>query len=87
MHQEIENLRKRIDKINDNLLKLLSGREKICKEIGEIKKQNGLAIRDEKREKEIFSKLREKARELGLDEGHVKKLFSLIIKNSRKIEK
>ena len=86
MNQKIENLRKRIDEINDNILKLLGEREKICKEIGGIKKQNGMAIKDEKREEEIFSKLREKAKELDLDEEHVEKLFRLIIKNSRKIE-
>jgi len=86
MNQEIENLRKRIDEINDNILKLLSEREKICKEMGKIKKQNGLEVRNEKREQGIIFKLREGARELDLDEEYVEKLFRLMIENSRKIQ-
>ena len=86
MNKEIESLRERIDEINNNFLSLLNEREKICKEIGEIKEQNGLEVKDEKREQEIMSKLREEAKGLDLDEEHVEKVFRLIIENSRKVQ-
>jgi len=86
MNQEIENLRKKIDKINNELINLLAERQKLCKEIGKIKKQDGLKIIDKEREQEMLSELKEKAKKLNLDEDYIENLFKLIIENSRKIQ-
>jgi len=86
MNQEIEDLRKKIDEINNEILSLLNKREKLCKEIGKIKKQGGLEIIDKEREQEMLSELKEKAKKLNLDEDYIENLFKLIIENSRKIQ-
>jgi len=84
MNQEINNLRKKINEINNELINLLAERQKLCKEIGKIKKQEGLKIIDKEREQEMLSELKEKAKKLNLDEEYIENLFKLIIENSRK---
>lgn len=45
--------RKRIDEIDRDILRLFEERMKTAEKIGEYKKQNGLPITDENREKEV----------------------------------
>ena len=86
MNKELADWREKIDKLDDTILKLLADRKKTVLEVGEIKKKNGFKIVDKEREEEIFSDLRKKASELGLDENYVVSLFEKIIKNSREEE-
>ncbi len=45
--------RKRIDEIDGEILRLFEERMKTAEKIGEYKKQNGLPVTDESREKEV----------------------------------
>lgn len=54
----IEELRKKIDQIDLELLPLLNERFEAAKRIGELKKERGLPLSDLTREKEILSKIR-----------------------------
>lgn len=45
--------RKRIDEIDRDILRLFEERMRTAEKIGEYKKQNGLPITDENREKEV----------------------------------
>jgi len=67
--------RNMIDKIDKEILDLLERRFKYVKQIGKIKKKNGLKIVDKKREKEIINK---KIKQSKLDEEFIKKLYRLI---------
>jgi chorismate mutase len=87
MSSEIQNLRKQIDKIDNLLLKFLSKRIQISKQIGKFKKQNNLPIRDKKREKQLFILLSQKAEKFNLDKKYINQLFKLILKNSRDNQK
>jgi len=60
MTPEIENLRQKIDSIEDNLISLLNERAKYVLEIGRIKKTQGLPIADSKREEIILKRVAEK---------------------------
>lgn len=55
--QPLKTLRKRIDTIDDELIELLEARFKTCLEIGAVKKQEGSAVFNASREKEIQDKL------------------------------
>lgn len=83
---QINNLRNLIDTIDEQLLELINSRADLVKEIGEIKKRNNLSIIDKNREAEIFEKIVSKAREKGLDENAVKKIWENLIDISYKIE-
>jgi chorismate mutase len=76
----IDELRQKIDGIDAQLLSLFERRMKIAKEIGRYKKENGLPVKDQEREREILSRLCEKAPpELA---GYVRTLFSSLIEMS-----
>lgn len=78
--KELEKLRKKIDKADEKLLKILAERFSLTKKIGEFKKRHNLKIRDLKREKEILKTKKELARKLGLDPKLIEKIFKLIFK-------
>ncbi|QWK18921.1 MAG: prephenate dehydratase [Hydrogenobacter thermophilus] len=55
--EEIALWRKRIDEIDEEILRLLNERIKIAQKIGEIKKASGLDIHAPEREREIFERV------------------------------
>jgi len=82
--QELMNLRRQINQLDNQLLQLLEARFEISKEIGEVKKRKGLPIEDLAREKEIIES---KCGKTDLDEGFVKKYFELIFEESKRLQK
>ena len=77
-------LQSKIDDINSKILNLIVQRNQIVKKIGEYKKQKNLPIYNPKREEEIHKKMRNAAERKNLNKKFVKKLFNLIIKQSRR---
>ena len=72
-------LRKKIDTIHENFVLLLSDRIELCKLVGKIKQENGLAVKDLRREDAVFVHIMAKALELGLDPQKVEAIFKQII--------
>ncbi|MCK9217960.1 MAG: chorismate mutase [Firmicutes bacterium] len=54
--EDIKVLRSRIDKIDDELIKLFENRLDIAKRIGDIKRKNNIKVVDLKREEEVIRK-------------------------------
>ena len=86
MDNRIAEIRKEIDRLDDELLGLLIKRLKLGKEIGEVKKEIGKAVADEAREKEIFKRLIKKARSKMAEEDIIE-IISIILEISKKIKK
>ncbi|MBC7129817.1 chorismate mutase [Candidatus Bathyarchaeota archaeon] len=84
--EEIEQLRKKIDEIDEEILSLLKERIEISKQIGEVKRNKGLPIKDLERELEKYQQVAKKAIELGLNAENVKNIYKNIIKMSRQIQ-
>jgi len=86
----IKKLQKKIDRVDQNLLKILAKRFKITQKIGIYKKKKKFTVLDKRREKGIFRKRKILAKKLNLDSLLVEKIFKLIIKkvkeNHRKIK-
>jgi len=82
----IEDWRSEIDAIDDQLLDLLNKRVGIAVKVGQSKKLNGVALRDPAREREVLERARNK-NSGPLDEQAVEKLFSCIIRESRRIQR
>ena len=80
----LKKLRQQIDEINNDILHLLSKREEVSRKIGHLKKEQVLPIFDRKREGEILNTLVKKGGELNLEPRFIKKVFTLILKQSRK---
>ena len=83
---EIDGLRKRIDLLDDVLLRIFNERARIALDIGRAKKKLGLAVFDPEREKRIFSRM--KTDNPGpLDNEAVARLFERVIDESRRLER
>ena len=82
----IKEIRKAIDSIDADLLKLFSDRAQLAIELGELKNDLGLAIYDPTREREIIEMMLSK-NEGPLDDKAVVGLFQRIIDESRRVEK
>ena len=87
MTQNLEELRKEINKIDDEIISLLSKRKGLSKKIAQIKKELSKPILDKGREQQIIEKLKEKSKEKGLDENFIIEVYNIILKNSRDEQK
>ena len=76
--------RKEIDKIDNRIMKLVEKRLDSARKIGIYKKKHGLKIIDKKREKEV---LQDRIKKSKLSKDFTKKLFSVIIKESRRVQR
>ena len=74
----MEELRKEIDLIDDEMLKLFIKRLEIVKEIALIKKEKGLEIHNQAREQEILSRLTSKVDDKYLSGLYPKFIINLI---------
>jgi chorismate mutase len=77
--ENVKRLRKRIDEVDEQILRFLSERAKICELMGSMKKDHGMPIKDAYRENEVYAHAREKAAELALDPVQVESVYRQII--------
>ena len=77
--EELGHLRKKIDEVDEQILRLLNERVRICKSIGQAKGKLGIPVRDPVREKEVYGRVRERAVALGLDSLQVEAVFREIV--------
>ncbi len=82
---DIGALRQAIDEIDEKILGLINQRLSLAKQIGDFKKQDGLAITDSGREKEILSRLLEKNNGPMSADG-LRNIFEAIIAEGRNIQ-
>jgi chorismate mutase len=83
---EVEGLRRRIDAIDDQLMRLLNSRSACAVEIGRVKRQLGMAVYQPGREGWILDRVM--SNNPGpLDGGAVKRVFERIIDESRRLER
>ena len=87
MNDKLTDLRKEVDKIDENIITLLAKRMEIIKKIGTLKKVHGLVLLDEKRWQDVLSSRITKAQSLTLSAAFVKRIFNLIHEQSLEIEK
>ncbi|MCE5041028.1 bifunctional 3-deoxy-7-phosphoheptulonate synthase/chorismate mutase [Mammaliicoccus sciuri] len=86
MSNELENLRKRIEGINDEILALLQERGTLAKKIGEEKRKQGTQVYDPQREKEMLNHLIDN-NQGPYNDNTIKQLFKEIFKASTDLQK
>jgi len=77
--EDIRNLRKKIDEVDEQILLALGERTKLCTTIGLIKKRQGLPIRDRDREKELHTRIKKRAASMKLDTNHVEAIYRHVV--------
>ena len=85
----IEELRSRIDVIDDQLVRLLNVRVACAVEVGRLKHDGGLPIYQPERESQVLAKVRQSATELAgpLTAEAVVRIFERVIDEARRAER
>ena len=76
--ENIDQLRAKIDIIDENIIYALGSRMKISRQIGEYKRDNNIAILQTSRWDAVLAKVVEKGREYGLSEKLINDVFNAI---------
>jgi chorismate mutase len=79
-------LRKRIDEIDEQILRLLKERVDVCENIGVLKRERGDPVRDHNRENEQYTRIARIASQLGLNPQDVKAVYDRIIAMSIRVQ-
>jgi len=77
--KRLSTLRKRIDEIDEQILRLLKERVDVCENIGVLKRERGVPVRDRDRENEQYTRIAGIASQLGLNPQDVRAVYDRII--------
>ena len=83
----IKQLRDKIDKIDTDIIKKISQRRVLSIKIGKIKSKIDKKVIDKKREEKLILRYEKLCLEYKLQSSFVKKIFKIIIANSRGLQK
>ena len=82
----IERLRDRIDLIDRHIVRLLARRQDLALEIGVAKMRQGMPVQIPARERRLLADIEDEAAHWGVDVGHARALFSLVLAESRRLQ-
>jgi chorismate mutase len=77
--ENIDQLRKRIDEVDEQILHALSKRIELCRLIGLLKKKQRIPIKDTPRENDVHTHIKKKASALGLDPAYAETIYRQIV--------
>lgn len=83
----LEELRQKIDKIDDELVALMAKRFAVVKQIGDIKKQNNLSVLDKNRFLKVLENVKKKAEKYNISKDFIEKIYNEIHNYSCELEK
>jgi chorismate mutase len=86
MKGELDDLRKRIDLLDESLVRLLNARAACALEIGRVKRTMGVPIYQPERESEVLRNV-QSVNTGPLDQEAIKRLFERIIDEARHLER
>ena len=84
--ENIDQLRAKIDVIDENIVYALGSRMNVSRKIGEYKKENNIAIIQTARWDKVFSKVLEKGKDYGLTEKFLSDVFTAIHEASVEVQ-
>lgn len=84
--RKLEALRKEINRLDEELVRLLNERAEISRKIGKLKREHGQRVHDPKREAELLKWLEKKNRELGekIPNDVLQGIYQKILHSSKK---
>ena len=77
--EKILSLRRKIDEIDEQILRFLKERVEVSRSIGKTKREQGIPVRDYEREDELYTNVMRRASKLGLNPQEVKAVYREII--------
>ena len=86
MESSLEALREEINRIDEDIIGLLSRRMEVVKKIAALKKGKGISVEDKDRERSLFLKLEREARRNNINEKFVSEVFGIIVSHSKSLQ-
>ncbi len=86
-NRTLSDFREAFEKIDEDILIAIGRRMMLSQKIGKYKRQNNLSVEDLKREKEVLANLEKKAKIWGIYEESVKKIWKILMEESKKKQK
>lgn len=87
MKKELQHLRAQINKLDETIIRSIARRMAVSRAVGTLKKLHGLPVKDPAREKALKKFHQKLAKKHNITEKTLQKIFALIMKESRKIQK
>ncbi len=84
--KDIDDLRQRIDWIDEQLVRLLNARAECALQLGHLKKAQGMDIYQPAREREVLDNV-QRLNTGPLDDGAIRRLFERVIDEARRLER
>jgi chorismate mutase len=85
--ERLRELRKEIDKQDQALLEILARRFSLVSTIAELKKEQGIPLRDLEREREILEDRTARGEAFGIDASVVVQVFQLVLGHSVRLQR
>ena len=82
----MKEIREQINKIDEDIIRLLAERRKLSLEIIKLKNLENKTIRDKEREMELLSHIVKISEKYSLDSNYISKIFREIIDDSVKLQ-
>lgn len=83
---DLSNLRKEINYIDEQIVRLVNDRTKIAKRIGAIKKSNHMPIFDKNREAVVLERIRTLNKDGLFSEDKLQQIFTLLMDGSKEAQ-
>ena len=85
MDKRILQLRKEIDNLDEEIIRLLKKRMRVSKEVGKLKEILDIPVEDKMREKEIIDRLNTYAGK-NLSEEQLIRIFTAVFRSSKQVQ-
>jgi Prephenate dehydratase len=82
----MQEMRKKIDEVDDKIVRLIAERIRQSQSIGHEKQKSSKPVEDAKREEKVLAHIAAVAREEKLDEREIQSIYQQIIKSSRSVQ-
>lgn len=87
MNEKLEQIRKKLDQTDKNIVENLAQRQKLVREVSALKIDKTTNIRDENREERLLNRIKKLARDAGLDRYFAEQIFRDIIEHSVRFQR
>ena len=85
LEHDLDELRRRIDDIDSQILELVAARVRVVLEVGDHKRRHGLPVYDPERERRLLERLCDNPPP-PLDQDTVRRVFERLVDEARRIE-
>ena len=75
----LDQVRAQISMVDTAIIRLIVKRQELATQVAEIKRREGISIRDEKRVAQVLETVSREAEQSGIDPSATKKIFEILI--------